>query len=54
MAPKARLASPRAGGGRPPDEPVVRFGPLVVSTSDKLIAAVDDYRSGRIGVIERA
>lgn len=37
--------------GRPLEEPVARYGPFVMNTRAQLAEAVDDYRSGRMGVI---
>ena len=40
--------------GTPIDEPVARYGPFVMNTPEQVMAAVQDYQSGRMGVIERA
>jgi redox-sensitive bicupin YhaK (pirin superfamily) len=37
--------------GVPLREPVARYGPFVMSTREELVAAVEDYRAGRFGVI---
>ncbi|MBI3527757.1 MAG: pirin family protein [Betaproteobacteria bacterium] len=38
--------------GEPIDEPVVSWGPFVMSTREEIIQARDDYLSGRMGVLE--
>jgi redox-sensitive bicupin YhaK (pirin superfamily) len=35
--------------GRPLREPVVAYGPFVMNTREQIVAAVDDYNSGRFG-----
>lgn len=40
-------------GGTPIGEPVARYGPFVMNSEDEIHAAVRDYQSGRMGVIER-
>ena len=37
--------------GVPLEEPVVRWGPFVMNTSQQIRAAVDDYHAGRMGAI---
>jgi len=39
--------------GEPLGEPVARYGPFVMSTGEEIEQAIDDYRSGRFGVIAR-
>jgi redox-sensitive bicupin YhaK (pirin superfamily) len=55
-----RLAAPAAGGGRalllagvPLREPVARYGPFVMNSEDEIYQAVQDFRAGRLGEIQR-
>ena len=34
--------------GRPFGEPVARYGPFVMNTREEILAAIDDFRSGRL------
>src|SRR5689334_21982618 len=36
-------------GGRPLDEPIASYGPFVMTTREQIVAAIRDYRSGRMG-----
>jgi redox-sensitive bicupin YhaK (pirin superfamily) len=40
--------------GQPLREPVARYGPFVMNTEAEIQKAMSDYRSGRLGEIERA
>jgi redox-sensitive bicupin YhaK (pirin superfamily) len=40
-------------GGIPLAEPVARYGPFVMTTETEILQAIDDYRNGRLGRIER-
>ena len=37
----------------PLKEPVARYGPFVMNTREEIVQAFEDYRSGRLGRIER-
>ena len=37
-------------GGVPLREPVARYGPFVMNTEGEIQQAIEDYRSGRLGV----
>ena len=38
-------------GGQPLDEPVVKYGPFVMNTEAQIIEAIEDFNSGRFGVL---
>jgi len=40
--------------GQPLHEPVARYGPFVMNTEAEIAQAISDYRSGRLGEIQRA
>jgi len=55
-----RITGTETGGrflllaGEPIGEPVAWHGPFVMNTEEELRSAIDDYRRGRMGVIDRA
>ena len=40
--------------GQPIDEPMVRYGPFVMNTSEEIHIAIDDFNAGRMGKIPAA
>lgn len=38
--------------GQPLDEPIAQYGPFVMNTEQEIYQAINDYRSGRLGVAE--
>ncbi len=38
-------------GGRPIREPMAHYGPFVMNTREELMTALEDYQSGRLGVV---
>ena len=54
-----RIANPGASrlsvlllAGEPIGQPVARYGPFVMNSKEELVQAVDDYREGRMGVLD--
>lgn len=37
--------------GKPINEPIARYGPFVMNTKQEIYQAIEDYRSGKLGII---
>jgi redox-sensitive bicupin YhaK (pirin superfamily) len=37
--------------GKPINEPIARYGPFVMNTKQEVYQAIEDYRSGKLGII---
>jgi redox-sensitive bicupin YhaK (pirin superfamily) len=48
---KTATASLLLIGGVPLNEPVARYGPFVMNTKEQVYQAIEDYRSGKMGMI---
>ena len=38
--------------GEPIGQPVARYGPFVMNSTEERVQAADDYRQGRMGVLD--
>jgi quercetin 2,3-dioxygenase len=38
-------------GGLPIREPIFHYGPFLMNTREEVVQAIDDYESGRMGIV---
>ena len=39
--------------GEPIGEPVARYGPFVMNSREEVLQAVEDYREGKMGILDQ-